>query len=51
MDEFGGWAARSIATLLGRGEGAMKSAKVESTQLPIELVVRSTSRASGKTRK
>jgi LacI family transcriptional regulator len=51
MDEFGGWAARSIATLLGRGEGAKKAAKVESLQLPIELVVRSTSRASAKPRK
>jgi DNA-binding LacI/PurR family transcriptional regulator len=46
MDEFGGWAARSIASLLGRGEGAKTVARVESLQLPIELVVRGTSRAS-----
>jgi DNA-binding LacI/PurR family transcriptional regulator len=46
MEEFGGWAARSIATLLGRGVGAKKAARVESVQLPIELVVRGTSRAS-----
>jgi DNA-binding LacI/PurR family transcriptional regulator len=51
MDEFGAWAARSIATLLGRGEGAKPAPTVDSVQLPIELVVRSTSRASGKTGK
>jgi DNA-binding LacI/PurR family transcriptional regulator len=48
MDEFGGWAARSIATLLGRGEGAGKPSTVTSLQLPIELVARSTSRAGEK---
>ena len=45
MDEFGGWAARSIAALLGRGAGAGKPSTVTSLQLPIELVARATSRA------
>ena len=45
MDEFGGWAARSIAALLGRGDAAGKPSTVTSLQLPIELVARGTSRA------
>jgi LacI family transcriptional regulator len=47
MHEFGAWAARSIATLLQRD---MKTSKVPSTVeslvLPIELIVRSTTRGA-----
>lgn len=46
MDEFGAWAARSIAALIGRSDGTKKIPTVESMQLPIELVVRGTSRPS-----
>jgi LacI family transcriptional regulator len=53
MHEFGAWAARSIATLLQRPKDGNKNRPVvESLQLPIELVVRETTRKSaGKRRK
>jgi len=51
MEEFGAWAARSIAALLGRGDAGHKQTPVISLQLPIELVARSTSRTTDKTSK
>jgi DNA-binding LacI/PurR family transcriptional regulator len=48
MAEFGAWAARTIARLLDRtGERDGRQMQVEALQLPIELVVRATSRAAG----
>jgi DNA-binding LacI/PurR family transcriptional regulator len=45
MNEFGAWAARSMATLLNRTKETAKSRQtVSSMVLPIELVVRSTTR-------
>ncbi len=53
MDEFGAWAARSMATLLKRGKEQINNTPtVESQVLPIELVVRSTTRdTSGSAKK
>ena len=45
MDEFGAWAARTIAALIKRGGDQTRGPQPLSTQLPIELVVRATSRA------
>lgn len=47
MAEFGAWAARTISVLIQRtGEQVRADKTAVSVQLPIELVVRSTSRAS-----
>jgi LacI family transcriptional regulator len=53
MHEFGAWAARSLAALLQRPKDGNKNRPVvESLQLPIELVVRETTRKTvGKRRK
>ena len=49
MAEFGAWAARTISALIQRtSEQAQRDISAFSLQLPIELVVRSTSRPTGR---
>ncbi len=52
MNEFGAWAARSMATLLNRSsDNNADKQTVSSLELPIELVVRSTTRGKVKASK